>query len=76
MTRVIGEVVAGVGMGEDGEVAAVQSQPLCDVAELVHRDIAANFKYARVWGTAMLSPGAQMKGDYIVHDKDVVEIHA
>ena len=22
------------------------------------------------------SPGAQMKGDYIVHDKDVVEIHA
>jgi uncharacterized protein len=49
---------------------------LLDVAELVHRDIAANFKYARVWGTAMMSPGAQMKGDYVVHDKDVVEIHA
>jgi len=49
---------------------------LLDVAELVHRDIAANFKYARVWGAAMLSPGAQMKGDYVVHDKDVVEIHA
>ncbi len=49
---------------------------LLEVAELVHRDMAANFKYARVWGTAMLSPGAQMKGDYIVHDKDVVEIHA
>ncbi len=49
---------------------------LLDVAELVHRDMAANFKYARVWGTAMLSPGAQMKGDYTVHDKDVVEIHA
>jgi ribosome-interacting GTPase 1 len=49
---------------------------LLEVAELVHRDMAANFKYARVWGTAMLSPGAQMKGDYVVHDKDVVEIHA
>jgi len=49
---------------------------LLDVAELVHRDIAANFKYARVWGTAVLAPGTQMKGDYIVHDKDVVEIHA
>jgi uncharacterized protein len=49
---------------------------LLDVAELVHRDLATNFKYARVWGTAMLSPGAQMKGDYVVHDKDVVEIHA
>ena len=49
---------------------------LLDVAELVHRDLATNFKYARVWGTAMLSPGAQMKADYVVHDKDVVEIHA
>jgi ribosome-interacting GTPase 1 len=49
---------------------------LLDVAELVHRDMAANFKYARVWGSAVLSPGTQMKGDYVVHDKDVVEIHA
>jgi uncharacterized protein len=49
---------------------------LLDVAELVHRDLAASFKYARVWGTGVLTPGAQMKGDYIVRDKDVVEIHA
>ena len=49
---------------------------LLDVAELVHRDLAANFKYARVWGTAVIAPGTQMKGDYVVHDKDVVEIHA
>src|SRR5436309_5800004 len=53
-----------------------QGGTLLEVAEMVHRDMAANFKYARVWGTAMLSPGAQMKGDYVVHDKDVVEIHA
>jgi ribosome-interacting GTPase 1 len=49
---------------------------LLEIAELVHRDMAANFKYARVWGTAVLAPGTQMKGDYVVHDKDVVEIHA
>jgi len=49
---------------------------LLEVAELVHRDMAANFKYARVWGTAVLAPGTQMKGDYVVHDKDVVETHA
>src|SRR5262245_677937 len=49
---------------------------LLEVAELVHRDMAANFKYARVWGTAVLAPGTQMKGDYVIHDKDVVEIHA
>ena len=48
---------------------------LHEVAALVHRDMAANFKYARVWGTAVLEPGTQMKGDYVVHDKDVVEIH-
>jgi ribosome-interacting GTPase 1 len=49
---------------------------LLDVAELVHRDMAANFKYARVWSTSIVAPGTQMKGDYVVHDKDVVEIHA
>ncbi|MEX2176767.1 MAG: GTPase [Pirellulaceae bacterium] len=48
---------------------------LLDVAELVHRDLAASFKYARVWGSGVLDPAAQMKGDYVVHDKDVVEIH-
>jgi uncharacterized protein len=49
---------------------------LHDVAELVHRDLAATFKYARVWSTSLVAPGTQMKGDYVVHDKDVVEIHA
>lgn len=49
---------------------------LLDVAELVHRDLATNFKYARVWGSGVLTPGAQMKADYVVHDKDIVEIHA
>lgn len=49
---------------------------LLDVAELVHRDLAASFKYARVWGSAVLAPGTQMKGDYVLHDRDVVEIHA
>jgi ribosome-interacting GTPase 1 len=49
---------------------------LLDVAELVHRDLATTFKYARVWGTEVLTPGAQMKADYVVQDKDVVEIHA
>jgi ribosome-interacting GTPase 1 len=49
---------------------------LLDVAELVHRDLAAGFKYARVWGSSVLTPGAQMKADYVVQDKDVVEIHS
>lgn len=48
---------------------------LLDVAELVHRDLAANFKYARVWG-GQARDGSPMKADYVVHDKDIVEIHA
>ena len=48
---------------------------LLDVAELVHRDFAENLKFARVWGEAV-HDGAQVKGDYILHDKDVVELHA
>lgn len=52
-----------------------QGGTLLDIAELVHKDLAANFKYARVWGTAV-HEGSMMKGDYVVHDKDIVEIHA
>jgi len=48
---------------------------LLDVAELVHRDLAANFKHARVWGSHVVG-GSTLPGDYAVHDKDVVEIHA
>jgi hypothetical protein len=48
---------------------------LLDVAELVHKDIARNLKFARVWGTHV-HDGTVVKGDYVVHDKDVVEIHS
>ena len=47
---------------------------LQDVAELVHRDFAQNLKSARVWGSH-IHPGTSVKGDYVLHDKDVVELH-
>ena len=47
---------------------------LLDVAELVHRDLAKNLKGARVWGTGV-HDGSLVRGDYVLHDKDVVEIH-
>jgi ribosome-interacting GTPase 1 len=46
-----------------------------DVAELVHKDIAANLKFARLWGQDA-HPGSQVKGDHVLRDKDVVELHA
>ncbi len=47
---------------------------LLDVAELIHRDMARNLKFARVWGS-QVHDGTQVKGDYVPHDKDVVEFH-
>jgi len=48
---------------------------LAEIAELIHKDIAHNLKFARVWGSAV-HEGTTVKGDYVLHDKDVVEIHA
>lgn len=47
---------------------------LLEVAELVHRDFAQNLKSARVWGS-QIHPGTTVKGDFVLHDKDVVELH-
>jgi ribosome-interacting GTPase 1 len=48
---------------------------LLDVAELVHKDFARNLKFARVWGS-QVHDGTVVKGDYVVNDRDVVELHA
>ncbi|MBM3998674.1 MAG: TGS domain-containing protein [Planctomycetes bacterium] len=48
---------------------------LLQVAELVHRDLARDLKFARVWGKNV-HDGTIVKGDYVVHDRDVVELHA
>lgn len=47
---------------------------LADVAALVHKDIAAALKFGRVWGSAVHDASA-VKGDYVLSDKDVVELH-
>ncbi len=45
-----------------------------DLAELIHKDVAKNFKSARVWG-AGVHDGTPVKGDHVLHDCDVVELH-
>ncbi len=44
-----------------------------DLAELIHKDVARNFKSARVWGEAV-HDATTVKGDYVLHDRDVVEL--
>jgi ribosome-interacting GTPase 1 len=48
---------------------------VCDVARLVHRELAESLKFARVWGSARFD-GQQVGRDHVVSDKDVIELHA
>jgi ribosome-interacting GTPase 1 len=48
---------------------------ILDAARLVHRDIAASLKFARIWGSGRFD-GQQVGPDHRVADKDVVELHA
>src|SRR5262249_7553845 len=41
------------------------------MAELVHREVAAKLKSARVWGTGVFD-GQTVTRDHVLHDKDVV----
>jgi ribosome-interacting GTPase 1 len=47
---------------------------LVDLAGLVHKDFLKGLKFARVWGEAV-HDGTVVKGDYVLHDKDIVELH-
>ena len=46
-----------------------------DVARLVHQDVAATLKYARVWGSGDFD-GQQVGPEHRVADGDVLELHA
>ncbi len=47
---------------------------LLEMAGMVHKDFVSGLKYARVWGAAV-HDGTPVKGDYVLHDQDVVELH-
>lgn len=46
-----------------------------DVARLVHQDVAATLKYARVWGSGEFD-GQQVGPEHRVADGDILELHA
>lgn len=51
-----------------------EGSTLLDLASLVHKDFAEKLKYARVWGSGIFS-GQRVKGDHVLRDRDVVELH-
>ena len=46
-----------------------------DVAMLVHRDLARDLRFARVWGEGSFD-GRQVGRDHMVSDGDIIELHA
>jgi ribosome-interacting GTPase 1 len=52
-----------------------RGETLVEVAEQVHRDMAAGLKSARLWGKAV-HDGTPVKPDYQPQDGDIVELHA
>ena len=45
-----------------------------DLAERVHRDLASQLKFARIWG-AGVHDGQQVGREHVLHDGDLVELH-
>ena len=45
-----------------------------DVATLVHKEIARDLKFARMWGADVFD-GQQVGSDHLVADGDLVELH-
>ena len=48
---------------------------LAEVAAMIHKDFATQLKFAKVWGS-QVHDGTTVKGDYVLHDRDVIELHA
>ena len=55
-------------------VVMKKNSTVVELAEHVHKDFVSNFKYARIWGSGSF-PGQQVGTDYVLKDKDVVEIY-
>jgi len=51
-----------------------RGQTLLEVAEQIHRELATQMRFARVWGSH-IHDGTHVKADYVPHDQDVVELH-
>ena len=66
--------VPGHAADDDRPFTVRRGQTIADVARLVHKDIAAGLKFARVWGDEVFD-GQQVGPDHTVADGDRVELH-
>ena len=59
----------------DSPFTLTAGQTVKDLAELIHQDVARNFRSARVWGSGV-HDGTTVNGDYVLSDKDIVELNS
>lgn len=59
----------------DAPFVLKQGATVLDVAESVHKDIAAGLKFAKIWGVDKFD-GQRVTRDYVVQDGDVIELHS
>lgn len=61
-------------VGLDRPFTLPRGGTVLDVARLVHKDLAEKFKFGKLWG-AGVHDGTQVKGDHVLSDRDVLELH-
>jgi uncharacterized protein len=74
MVRVYSKLPTAKEPDRDRPFTVPRGSLLLDMAGQVHKDFLKGLKFARVWGEAV-HDGTVVKGDYELHDKDVVELH-
>jgi ribosome-interacting GTPase 1 len=74
VVRVYSKLPSAKEPDRDRPFTVRRGSTLLEMAGLVHKDFLTGLKFARVWGSAV-HDGTQIKGDYVLHDKDVVELH-
>ncbi len=58
----------------DRPFSVKRGDSLLDLAGMIHKDYTEKLKFARIWG-AQVHDGTPVKGDYVLVDGDVVELH-
>jgi len=74
VVRVYSKLPAAKEPDRDRPFTIRRGGTLLEMAGLVHKDFLEGLKFARVWGSAV-HDGTPVKGDYVLKDQDVVELH-
>jgi len=51
-----------------------QGITVIEMADVIHRDIAETFNYARIWGEKTYD-GQRVGKDHVLYDQDIIEVH-